>query len=63
MPIVYEELRRLAADYLRRERPDHTLQATALVHEAYLKLVDQTRVGWKNRAHFSASPLISCAVS
>jgi len=52
MPIVYQELRRLAGDYLRRERPDHTLQATALVHEAYLKLVDQNRVDWKNRAHF-----------
>lgn len=52
MPLVYQELRRLARDYLRRERPDHTLQATALVHEAYLKLVDQTRVDWKNHAHF-----------
>ncbi len=52
MPLVYQELRRLARDYLRRERPDHTLQATALVHEAYLKLVDQNRVDWKNRAHF-----------
>jgi RNA polymerase sigma-70 factor, ECF subfamily len=52
MPMVYQELRRLAGDYLRRERPDHTLQATALVHEAYLKLVDQNRVDWKNRAHF-----------
>lgn len=54
MPLVYEELRRLAAEYLRHERPDHTLQATALVHEAYLKLVDQSRVTWKNRAHFSS---------
>jgi RNA polymerase sigma factor (TIGR02999 family) len=52
MPVVYAELRRLAGDYLRRERPDHTLQATALVHEAYLKLVDEKRVTWKNRAHF-----------
>ncbi len=52
MPVVYEELRRLAAQYLRRERADHTLQATALVHEAYLKLVDQNRIDWKNRAHF-----------
>ena len=52
MPLVYQELRHLAADYLRTERPDHTLQATALVHEAYLKLVDQNRVDWKNRAHF-----------
>ena len=53
MPLVYQELRRLAGDYLRRERPDHTLQATALVHEAYIKLVDQNRVDWRNRAHFS----------
>jgi len=54
MPIVYEELRRRATEYLRHERPDHTLQATALVHEAYLKLVDQHRANWKNRAHFCA---------
>jgi len=52
MPLVYEELRARAAEYLRHERPDHTLQATALVHEAYLKLVDQDRATWKNRAHF-----------
>ena len=52
MPLVYEELRRLAREYLRRERGDHTLQATSLVHEAYLKLIDQKRVDWKNRAHF-----------
>lgn len=52
MPVVYAELRRVAGDYLRRERADHTLQATALVHEAYLKLVDEKRVTWKNRAHF-----------
>lgn len=52
MPLVYEELQRRAADYLRHERPDHTLQATALVHEAYLKLVDQKRADWKSRAHF-----------
>jgi hypothetical protein len=45
-PRVYEELRRVAAHYLRRERPDHTLQPTALVHEAYLTLVDQTQVRW-----------------
>ncbi|MEY2527438.1 MAG: hypothetical protein QOE73_2209 [Verrucomicrobiota bacterium] len=54
MPVVYEELRRRAAEYLRRERPDHTLQATALVHEAYLKLVDQSRANWKDRAHFAS---------
>ena len=54
MPLVYEELRRRAAEYLRHERPDHTLQATALVHEAYLKLVDQNRATWKNRVHFGS---------
>ncbi len=52
MPLVYSELRRLAAAYLRRERPDHTLQSSALVNEAYLRLIDQSRVRWKNRAHF-----------
>jgi RNA polymerase sigma factor (TIGR02999 family) len=51
MPLVYAELRRLAAAYMRRERPDHTLQATALVHEAYLKLLPQ-RVNWQSRSHF-----------
>lgn len=51
-PIVYNELRRLAASHLRRERQDHTLQATAVVHEAYLKLIDQRNVQWQNRAHF-----------
>ena len=51
-PLVYRELRELAASYMRRERDDHTLQATALVHEAYLRLVDQTRVQWQDRAHF-----------
>ncbi|HEY2796419.1 MAG TPA: sigma-70 family RNA polymerase sigma factor [Thermoanaerobaculia bacterium] len=52
MPLVYQELRRLAASYLRVERPDHTLQPTALVHEAYLRMVDQRGVNWQNRAHF-----------
>ena len=52
MPLVYEELRRRAADCLRRERRDHTLQPTALVHEAYVKLVEQNRAQWKDRAHF-----------
>lgn len=52
MPLVYDELRRLARSYLRRERPDHTLQATALVNEAYLRLIDQHSVTWRNRAHF-----------
>jgi RNA polymerase sigma-70 factor (ECF subfamily) len=52
MPLVYQELRRRAAAYLRRERRGHTLQPTALVHEAYLKLVDQKRAVWQNRAQF-----------
>jgi len=51
-PLVYDELRQMARTYLRRERPDHTLQPTALVHEAYLRLVDQHSVSWQNRAHF-----------
>ena len=54
MPLVYGELRRLAASYLRRERSDHTLQPTALVHEAYLKLVEQKNVRWQHRSHFFA---------
>jgi RNA polymerase sigma factor (TIGR02999 family) len=49
---VYDELRRIAARYMRRERPNHTLQPTALVHEAYLKLLEQKDVTWQNRAHF-----------
>ena len=52
LPLIYSELRGLAANYLRRERAGHTLQPTALVNEAYLRLVDQTRVEWQNRAHF-----------
>ena len=52
LSIVYAELRRLAASYLRRERPDHTLQPTALVHEAFMRLVDQRQVDWSNRAQF-----------
>jgi RNA polymerase sigma factor (TIGR02999 family) len=52
LPLVYDELRRMASRYLQRERPGHTLQGTALVHEAYLRLIDQTRVRWQNRAHF-----------
>jgi RNA polymerase sigma factor (TIGR02999 family) len=51
-PLVYDELRRLAGHYLRRERPDHTLQSTALVHEAYMRLIDQRNVRWQNRAQF-----------
>ena len=53
-PVVYEELRRLARHFLAAERSDHTLQPTALVHEAYLRLVDQHAVDWRNRAHFLA---------
>ena len=53
-PLVYEELRRLAHRYMRRERPGHTLQTTAVVHEAYLRLIDQNHVQWQNRAHFFA---------
>ncbi len=52
LPVIYDELKRLASNYLRRERINHTLQPTALVHEAYLKLIDQTRANWQNRAHF-----------
>jgi RNA polymerase sigma factor (TIGR02999 family) len=54
IPLVYDELRDLARNYLRSERKGHTLQPTALVHEAYLRLVDQTRVDWKGRTHFYA---------
>src|SRR5678816_2284278 len=52
MPAIYDELRRQAAHYLRQERPGHTLQTTALIHEAYVRLVDQRNVHWQNRAHF-----------
>jgi RNA polymerase sigma factor (TIGR02999 family) len=52
MPLVYGELRRLAGSYLRRERPGHTLQSTAVVHEAFLRLVNQNDVEWQSRAHF-----------
>jgi RNA polymerase sigma factor (TIGR02999 family) len=52
MPIVYDELRRQASRYLRREQAGHTLQTTALIHEAYVRLVDQRHVQWQNRAHF-----------
>jgi len=51
-PLVYEELRGIAAGYMRDERPGHTLQATALVNEAYVRLIGQKRVSWQNRAHF-----------
>ena len=52
LPLVYAELRRVAARQLRKERADHTLQPTALVHEVFIRLVDQRRVDWQNRAHF-----------
>ena len=55
MPLVYNELHRLASSYLRHERPDHTLQTTALVHEAYLKLVDQKKANWRGRVQFFAA--------
>lgn len=54
LPLVYDELKKIAAWKLKAERPDHTLQATALVHEAYLRMIDQHSVDWKNRAHFFA---------
>ncbi|HRI04098.1 MAG TPA: sigma-70 family RNA polymerase sigma factor [Pyrinomonadaceae bacterium] len=52
LPIIYDELKRIAASYLRRERSDHTLQPTALVNEAYMKMIDITQVSWQNKAHF-----------
>jgi RNA polymerase sigma factor (TIGR02999 family) len=52
LPLVYHELRRLADGYLKRERSDHTLQPTALVHEAYMRLLGQNEIDWQNRAHF-----------
>jgi RNA polymerase sigma factor (TIGR02999 family) len=54
LPLVYDELRRLARQFMRHERSDHTLQATALVHEAFVRLVDQSRVEWRNSLHFQA---------
>ncbi len=54
LPLVYQELRKLAQHQLKGERPNHTLNATGLVHEAYLKLIDQREVAWQNRAHFMA---------
>ncbi len=55
IPQIYEELRRLARSFMRQERANHTLQPTALVHEAYARLVQQTHVPWQNRAHFFAA--------
>src|SRR5262249_50380471 len=53
-PLIYANLRRVAHRYLRSERPDHTLQSAELVHEAYLRMIDQTRATWRDRAHFFA---------
>ena len=55
LPLIYDELHRLARNYMRREAPNHTLQTTALVHEAYLRLVKQKDANWQNRAHFFAA--------
>jgi RNA polymerase sigma-70 factor, ECF subfamily len=55
LPLIYDELHRLARCYMHREAPGHTLQTTALVHEAYLRLIKQKRVNWQNRAHFFAA--------
>ncbi len=65
LPLVYGELRLIAERYLKRERANHTLQATALVHEAYLKLVNQQQVEWQGRAHFYgiAAPALREAIS
>src|SRR5262245_56022755 len=52
MPLVYSELHRIAKRYMERENPGHTLQTTALIHEAYLRLADQPQASWQNRAHF-----------
>ncbi|MFO0829353.1 MAG: ECF-type sigma factor [Phycisphaerales bacterium] len=54
LPLVYDELRSLASQWMRRERVDHTLQPTALVHEAYIRLIDQSKTDWTSRAHFMA---------
>ena len=59
MPLVYDELRRLAASYLRRERPGQTLQATALVNEAYIRLIGEKAHNWQNRTHFLAIAALS----
>lgn len=54
MPLVYDQLQKIANNYLRKERPDHTLETGCLVHEAYLKLMDEKRLRWRDRAHFFA---------
>ena len=57
VPLVYQELRSLAQRYMRQERADHTLQATSLINEAYLRLIDVNRIQWQSRAHFIAAVL------
>src|SRR5215212_11452533 len=52
IPLVYQKLRRMAHQHMRKERPGHTLQTSALVHEAFVRLIDQTNIQWQNRAHF-----------
>jgi RNA polymerase sigma-70 factor (ECF subfamily) len=59
LPLVYQDLRRRAANYMRKERINHTLQATALVHEAYIRLIDQRKIPWKDRSHFFAIAAIA----
>ena len=61
LPLVYDELRRLARAFLGRERRNHTLQATALVHEAYLRLIDQRQLDWMNRAQFVGMAFVRLA--
>jgi len=60
MPLVYEELRRVAHHYMRQERPGHTLQTTAIVNEAYIHLINQREVQWQNRTHFFGIVHLSC---
>ncbi len=60
LPLVYDELRRQAARFLKKERDGHTLQTTALIHEAYLKLIGQKEVEWQNRNHFLRLPRPQC---
>ena len=62
LPVVYAELHRMAARYLRGERVDHTLQPTALINEAYLRLIDGNNVTWENRAHFFRISARLCVV-
>jgi RNA polymerase sigma factor (TIGR02999 family) len=63
VPLIYQELRVLAQRYMRHEPPDHTLQATALVNEAYLRLIDVNRIQWQSRGHFLAVARRRCGGS